>query len=318
MVQVDPSVVRDDGLDHDEEIALKNATLSWTEDESPVLKDVNLSVRKGELIAVVGSVASGKSSLVQAIIGEMKPSTGSIHRRRTSRLAYVPQQAWILNNTIRRNILFDQPHQKSVYQEVVQKCCLMPDLKTLPAGDGTEIGEKGVNLSGGQKQRVSLARAVYQDADVYLLDDPLSAVDAHVAYSLFTDVIGPEGLLRDKTRLLVTHSVAILPKVDRIVILDDGRITHQGTYDDIMRSNVRLKELIETHANTEVDDIPLSAYDQGEYTNVKAEIADRVSLGIKHENNLPRIRQRTTSTASISSTGSGASRVEQHFSEIPS
>ncbi|XP_022702909.1 multidrug resistance-associated protein 1-like isoform X1 [Varroa jacobsoni] len=310
--EVDPCVIQEDGLDENEEIALKNATFAWTDEDDSILSDVSLSIKKGELVAVVGSVAAGKSSLIQAIIGEMNLISGSIHKKRTSQIAYVPQQAWILNNTIRKNILFDQPYRGSAYQDIVRKCCLIPDLKTLPAGDGTEIGEKGINLSGGQKQRVSLARAVYHDADIYLLDDPLSAVDAHVAQSLFNDIIGPTGLLRNKTRLLVTHSIAFLPKVDRIIVLEEGRVTHQGTYPEIMKGNVHLKELIETHAKPDIDDtLPpsYSTYDG----NIKLEMAERLSLNIKDDKPLL-VRKRTTSVSSINSTGSGS----RQLSDVPS
>lgn len=127
------------------------------------------------------------------------------------------------------------------------------DLELFAAGDLTEIGEKGVNLSGGQKQRISLARAVYQRAGIYLLDDPLSAVDAHVSSDLFSDVIGPEGLLKDKTRILVTHSVAVLPFVDRIFVLDNGKISHSGTFQEIMRMDISIKSfLVEPKLEKEV------------------------------------------------------------------
>lgn len=190
--QVDPTAIGGD-LAQGQEIHLQKASFSWSAGENPVLRDIDLSIQKGELVAIVGSVAAGKSSLIQAIIGEMNLRSGFLHRRKSvrrvlvdsivleigeetersspantvriqqSRIAYVPQQAWILNSTIRNNIAFGASFQARKYQEIVRKCCLLPDLKILPAKDATEIGEKGVNLSGGQKQRVSLARAVYQD-----------------------------------------------------------------------------------------------------------------------------------------------------------
>ncbi|KAG0045905.1 hypothetical protein BGZ83_008896, partial [Gryganskiella cystojenkinii] len=144
----------------------------------PALRDINLTVKDKSIVAVVGRVGMGKSSLLSAIIGDMYKVQGSIKTR--GRIAYVPQQAWIVNATLRDNILFGKEYDPVLYRKVLSACSLDPDLAILPAGDKTEIGERGINLSGGQKQRVSLARATYQDADLYLLDDPLSAVDAHV------------------------------------------------------------------------------------------------------------------------------------------
>lgn len=120
---------------------------------------------------------------------------------------------------------------EALYQRTVEACALEADIDVLPGGDQTEIGEKGINLSGGQKQRVSLARACYNGADVYLLDDPLSAVDAHVGKHIFNEVIqGQEALLKDKTRVLVTHGITFLPKTDHIVVVKDGVISEQGSY----------------------------------------------------------------------------------------
>lgn len=153
-----------------------------------------------------------------------------------------------------------------------------PDLKLFPAGDKTEIGEKGVNLSGGQKQRISLARAVYQRAQIYLFDDPLSAVDAHVSSELFNKVIGPKGLLKDCTRILVTHSVAVLPFVDRIVILEDGKIAHMGRYEEIMKMDIKLKHfLAERPVDSEDEEGPETArnrlYSDASYVSIDCHIA---------------------------------------------
>jgi ABC-type transport system involved in cytochrome bd biosynthesis fused ATPase/permease subunit len=153
--------------------------------------------------SIVGQVGMGKSSLLSAMLGEMVKLSGHINTH--GRVAYVPQQAWIQNGTVEYNIMFGKDHDKAKYKKVLASCALEPDLKMLPGGDQTEIGEKGINLSGGQKQRISMARAVYSDGDLYLLDDPLSAVDAHVGAHMFTEVIGSTGLLKGKTRILVTH-----------------------------------------------------------------------------------------------------------------
>jgi ATP-binding cassette, subfamily C (CFTR/MRP), member 1 len=144
----------------------------------------------------VGKVGSGKSSLLASMVGEMNKFAGRININGT--VAYVPQQPWIINDTVQRNILFGSELDERFYAEVVESCALAKDMRILPAGDQTEIGEKGINLSGGQKQRVSLSRAVYTRPDIILLDDPLSAVDSHVAKHIFDNVIGPEGLLKHK------------------------------------------------------------------------------------------------------------------------
>lgn len=136
---------------------------------------------------------------------------------------------------------------KSVYNRVIEGCALNPDLKMLPAGDQTEIGEKGINLSGGQKQRVALARAVYNDSENYFLDDPLSAVDSHVGKHIFENVIGPNGLLKKKTRVLVTHSITYLPEVDNIIVLHDGEITESGTYKQLLEKKGAFAEFLVHH-----------------------------------------------------------------------
>jgi len=164
------------------------------------LKSLNFDVKKGELMAVVGQVGCGKSSLLSGTLGEMHKFKGTINI--DGSVAYVPQQAWILNTTLRNNILFGKEYNEGFYNQVLTACALKPDIEILPAGDQTEIGEKGINLSGGQKQRISLARAVYSQADIYILDDPLSAVDAHVGKHIFESVIGPKGILNDQVKQL--------------------------------------------------------------------------------------------------------------------
>lgn len=168
---------------------------------------MDLEVKKGKLVAIVGPVGSGKSSLVSGLLGEMhKLNDGLININ--GQTAYVPQQAWIQNQTLKNNIIFrlNRRVNEEKYQRVIEACSLTTDLLIMPAGDKTEIGEKGINLSGGQKQRISLARAVYSDADIYMLDDPLSAVDSHVGKHIFDHVIGPNGMLRDKVNTLDSRS----------------------------------------------------------------------------------------------------------------
>ncbi|CAL8077701.1 unnamed protein product [Calicophoron daubneyi] len=224
-------------------ISFENASFSWSGSGPLVLQDLNLNIRSGWLVAVVGSVGAGKSSLISACLGEMIKRSGSVKLKGS--IAYVPQSAWLQQMTLRENVCFGQPvgeHGQSAcgmdwYQTVVSACALQPDIDRLPGGDQTELGEKGVNLSGGQRQRISLARAVYQDCDVYLMDDCLSAVDTHVGQELFEKVLGPKGLLRKKTRILTTNSFSWLNQADWIVVLSqDGTIAQSGTYQDIINN----------------------------------------------------------------------------------
>ena len=178
---------------------------------------------------VVGKVGCGKSSLLAAVLGEMKKEAGVVCL--AGSVAYAAQQPWIVNATVKENILFGRELDVERYEQVLHVCALTQDLDVLPAGDETEIGEKGINLSGGQKARISLARAVYQDADVYLLDDPLSAVDVHVAKHLMEECI--EGYLAGKTRVLVTHQIRFLPRADHVVMIDGARIAADGSYQQV-------------------------------------------------------------------------------------
>ncbi|KAF9113374.1 hypothetical protein BGX27_001702 [Mortierella sp. AM989] len=213
---------------------------------TPTLENINMSVYNKSLTAVVGRVGQGKSSLLSAIIGEMYNISGSIHTR--GRIAYVPQQAWILNCSLRDNILFGKEYDHDRYHHILYACGLEPDIAMLPAGDLTEIGERGINLSGGQKQRVSLARAAYSNSDIYLLDDPLSAVDAHVDRHLWRHLIGPTGLLKDKARILVTHGIHHLKDVDTVMMIKDGKVASQGTYSELIAEKQMFYLLIKEYA----------------------------------------------------------------------
>uniref|UniRef100_A0A8B9TUM7 Multidrug resistance-associated protein 1 n=1 Tax=Anas platyrhynchos TaxID=8839 RepID=A0A8B9TUM7_ANAPL len=210
---------------------------------------INFTVPEGSLIAVVGQVGCGKSSLLSALLGEMDKKEGHVVVKGS--VAYVPQQAWVQNATLKDNIIFGREMNESRYKRVIEACALLPDIEILPTGDRTEIGEKGVNLSGGQKQRVSLARAVYCNADVYLFDDPLSAVDAHVGKHIFEKVIGPKGILKNKTRVLVTHAVNYLPQVDTILVMSDGKISEMGSYQELLKQDGAFAEFLRTYANAE-------------------------------------------------------------------
>uniref|UniRef100_A0A8C5WMM8 ABC-type glutathione-S-conjugate transporter n=1 Tax=Leptobrachium leishanense TaxID=445787 RepID=A0A8C5WMM8_9ANUR len=239
-------------------VSVQAGTFTWAKNSEAVLNDINLLVPTGSLVAIVGHVGCGKSSLVSALLGEMEKLEGNVSVRGS--VAYVSQQAWIQNCTLKDNILFGRSANEKNYRKVLEACALLTDLEILPGGDQTEIGEKGINLSGGQKQRVSLARAVFSNSDVYLLDDPLSAVDAHVAKHIFDNVIGPDGLLRGKTRLLVTHGVSFLPQVDHIVVIVDGKVSETGSYQELLKQNGAFAEFLRNYVfedSVEEDDVTI-------------------------------------------------------------
>ncbi|XP_010022988.1 PREDICTED: multidrug resistance-associated protein 6 [Nestor notabilis] len=230
-------------------ITIRNGTFCWSKEISPCLRRIDLTMRQGSLLAVVGQVGAGKSSLLSALLGELETVDGCVSMKDT--VAYVPQQAWIQNASVEDNILFGKEMDETWFNTVIDACALQPDLESFPAGQKSEIGEKGINISGGQKQRVNLARAVYQKASVYLLDDPLSAVDAHVGQHIFEYVLGPNGLLKDKTRVLVTHTINVLPQVDNIVFLVDGMISEIGSYQELLQRNGAFAEFLHSHVTAE-------------------------------------------------------------------
>ncbi|KAM9715835.1 ATP-binding cassette sub-family C member 3 isoform 2-T2 [Menidia menidia] len=244
--ELDPNSVDKKNTATEFAVAVVNGKFTWAKQDPPVLHNVNVMAPPGSLLAVVGHVGCGKSSLISALLGEMEKLEGEVSIRGS--VAYVPQQAWIQNATLRDNILFGNTYNEQKYRCVLEACALTPDMEVLPGGDMTEIGEKGINLSGGQRQRVSLARALYSDADVYLLDDPLSAVDAHVAKHIFDNLIGPEGVLKGKTRILVTHGISFLPQVDNIVVMVDGRVSEMGSYQELLTQNGAFAEFLRNYA----------------------------------------------------------------------
>eukprot|EP00850_Spirogloea_muscicola_P003812 SM000015S01312 [mRNA] locus=s15:1174764:1185983:- [translate_table: standard] len=223
------------------------------------LEGISIDVPWGAMVAVCGPVGSGKSSLAAALLGEMGQKSGQPARVGGS-VAYCAQQAWILNTSLRENVLFGHEYEEERYDAAIKACALNQDLAALPDGDLTEIGERGINLSGGQKQRVSLARAVYADADIYILDDPLSAVDAHVGSYLFEHCIN--GILASKSRLFITNQLQYVPAADHIVVLKDGKIVEQGTYQVVMDNNGAFATLMKesgSHKNEDTEtavDVP--------------------------------------------------------------
>ncbi|KAG6545035.1 hypothetical protein Mapa_013728 [Marchantia paleacea] len=225
-------------------VEIRSGSFRWDpRAETPTLKNVNLRAPPGSLIAVVGMVGSGKSSLLSAILGEMPKLSGKVKVSGTT--AYVAQGAWIQNATIQENILFGKPLNEARYQETLRACALIEDLRQMTFGDQTEIGERGINLSGGQKQRIQLARAVYQDSDIYLLDDVFSAVDAHTGNELFEKCI--KQTLGTKTVLLVTHQVEFLRGADMIVVMRDGEIVQSGKYAGLLLPGTEFHALVTAH-----------------------------------------------------------------------
>lgn len=224
------------------EIVNGNFTLDVSS-ANPIVKDINLRVMPGMRVAVCGTVGSGKSSLVSCILGELPKMSGTIKLSGTK--AYVAQSPWIQSGKIEENILFGKEMERERYVKVLDACSLNKDLEILPSGDQTIIGERGINLSGGQKQRIQIARAIYQDADIYIFDDPFSAVDAHTGTHLFKESL--LGLLNSKTVLYITHQVEFLPAADLILVMKDGKIAQAGKYLDILTSGTNFMELVDAH-----------------------------------------------------------------------
>ncbi|KAJ8478954.1 hypothetical protein OPV22_022681 [Ensete ventricosum] len=228
-------------------VVIEAGSFSWEENTlKPTLRGINLVVKAKEKVAICGEVGSGKSTLLAAILREIPKTEGMIQV--SGKIAYVSQTAWIQTGSIRDNILFGSAVDKQKYQKTLETCSLVKDIEMLPFGDLTEIGERGVNLSGGQKQRIQLARALYQDADIYLLDDPFSAVDAHTATSLFNEYV--MGALAEKTVLLVTHQVDFLPVFDSILLMSDGEVRSAAPYNELLASSRAFEDLVDAHKDT--------------------------------------------------------------------
>ncbi|XP_052214648.1 ATP-binding cassette sub-family C member 5-like isoform X1 [Dreissena polymorpha] len=208
--------------------------------DTPTLRDITFNIEKGKLVGICGSVGCGKSSLLSALLGRLINVSGKTAIQGST--AYVSQQAWIMNTSVRENILFGEEYDEHRYASVVEACCLVEDFGDFVDGDMTEIGERGINLSGGQKQRVSLARAVYSNKAVYLLDDPLSAVDIHIGRHIFSQCI--RKLLKGKTVLFVTHQLQYLSECDNVMFMRDGMIVHAGTHQQLMAEDTDYSALI--------------------------------------------------------------------------
>ncbi|CAC5385161.1 ABCC1 [Mytilus coruscus] len=257
----------------DDAIVIEDGTFSWDPDGGKCFRNINITIPEKKLVAVVGHVGCGKSSLLSSILGDMTKVKGSV--RVKGKISYVPQQAWIQNASVADNILFGCEMDQKKYNDVIDACALRADLDILPASDRTEIGEKGINLSGGQKQRISLARAVYHDTDIYLLDDPLSSVDSNVGKHIFEKVVGNTGLLSDKTRVLVTHGLRWLPFVDKIIVMVDGTISEIGTYEELLSHDGAFAQFLKIYIIETAED-----EDDPEEEKIKTDISQRfISVG---------------------------------------
>ncbi|XP_025162191.1 multidrug resistance-associated protein 4 isoform X2 [Harpegnathos saltator] len=238
-------------------VTMKNVSASWTNNAIVnTLHNINIQINAGNLYVIVGAVGAGKSSLLQTILGELRPTYGQMHVN--GKISYASQEAWLFAGSVRNNILFGQTYDKNKYQKVVKVCALTKDFEQLPYGDKTLVGDRGIALSGGQRARINLARAVYRNADIYLFDDPLSAVDTHVGAQLFDECISD--FLRDKTRILVTHQLQYLKQCDYVIILNNGQIENEGTFRELQENHVKFLETLrreETKEDTETSKIDL-------------------------------------------------------------
>lgn len=255
------------------------------EDKVFSLKNVNLEIPRGSLVAIVGPVGTGKSSLLQGLIGEMRRTSGSV--RFGGSVGYCPQNAWIQNATVRENICFGRPFEADRYWRAVRDSCLERDLELLPHYDQTEVGEKGISLSGGQKQRLNICRTIYCDTDIQIFDDPLSALDAHVGKAVFQRVLqnSPKG----KTRILVTHALHFLPYVDYVYVMLDGRIVEQGPYAELIANNGAFAKFIQEFGHDDNEDKgesleEVSAADQEDGKRQKAAVAGAGLMQVEERN----------------------------------
>ncbi|XP_038050161.1 multidrug resistance-associated protein 4-like [Patiria miniata] len=267
--QEEETYTSNNDVDDGTRIVAKNIYGSWNKDVSEsVLQDISFRVEAGQLLAVIGPVGCGKSSLLMALLGEL-PTVSGVNVL-SGRVGYTAQQPWIQSGSLRENILFGHPYSPAKYQHVIQQCALNRDIELLPDGDQTLVGERGVTLSGGQRARVSLARAVYSDADVYLLDDPLSAVDPAVGRHLFQKCILQQ--MKDKARILVTHQLQFLHKADKILILKQGKAAGYGTYQELQEDGVDFAALLKKQSED-------SDYDGANEQDVNPEaLEDKMSI----------------------------------------
>lgn len=233
-------------------ISMVHINAKWNSESSDnTLNDINIVIDKPQLVAIIGQVGSGKSSLFNVILKELPVCKGFLNV--DGRISYACQETWLFSASIRQNILFGEPYQEDRYQTILKICALEPDLQILPCGDKTIVGEKGKILSGGQKARISLARCVYKEADIYLLDDPLSAVDIKVGKQLYEECI--KKFLSNKICLLITHQLQYLKNADKIIILKEGVVIGEGNYDELQSSGLDFAKLLQEFNSEENENI---------------------------------------------------------------
>ncbi|XP_059049388.1 probable multidrug resistance-associated protein lethal(2)03659 isoform X2 [Achroia grisella] len=222
-------------------ITFNKANSRWIKSSKrDAVEDIDLKILSGSTTTIIGAVGSGKSTLLHMMLNELPCSQGDMEI--IGSISYASQDPWLFVGTIRQNILFGQPFNKSRYMEVCKVCALERDISLFPHGDKTVVGERGVSLSGGQRARINLARAIYKEADIYLLDDPLSAVDSQVAKHIFEKCI--KGYLEEKTVILVTHQLQFIKSVDQIIIMDKGKVIAEGGFEDLNEQDLKIIELM--------------------------------------------------------------------------
>ncbi|XP_044268658.1 ATP-binding cassette sub-family C member 4-like [Tribolium madens] len=254
----------------EQDIEFDNTSGAWNTD-SLTIKNLDLFIPQGTLCAIVGPVGAGKTSILQMLLGELPPITGSI--KVGGKISYASQEPWLFASTVRNNILFGREYDRTLYREVVKVCALEQDFKQFPQGDKTVVGERGVSLSGGQRARINLARAVYKGGDVFLLDDPLSAVDTHVGRHLFEKCILK--YLGSKTRVLITHQLQYLKKADHIVVLNEGRVEAQGKFQELINSDLDFTKLLASQDETDKEETSKSLVDRkSSVVSVKSNISE--------------------------------------------
>lgn len=286
----------------DESISVKDGTFSWDRYANRnALEDINFTAAKGEFTCIVGRVGAGKSSFLQAILGDLWKVKGRVVIHGST--AYVAQQPWVMNASVKDNILFGHRYDSMFYEQTVKACALLEDFAQLPDGDETEVGERGISLSGGQKARLTLARAVYARADIYLLDDCLSAVDQHVGRHLIDNVFGPKGLLNGKTRVLATNSIPVLMEADYICMIREGKIIERGTYSQLMAMKGEISSLIKTAGNQE-SPLESEASSSNSSTIIEPEQLDDA----EKEDEMEEAQERLTQLQPIRSSGYGVKK----------
>ncbi|XP_060582248.1 ATP-binding cassette sub-family C member 4-like isoform X3 [Ruditapes philippinarum] len=277
-------------------IDINNVSARWDQKvEQFTLQNVTARVEPGKLLAVIGPVGAGKSSLLMSVLKELPLLKGNIELK--GRIAYVSQQPWVFSASLRQNIIFGNKYEKLKYDRILKACALTKDIDVMPHGDMTLIGDRGVSLSGGQRARVSLARALYMDAEVYLLDDPLSAVDASVGRHLFENVV--QGILKNKPRILVTHQLQFLKEAEQILILKEGDMIGKGTFQELSTSGIDFSSLLK-HEEEE-EEPPPDLYESFDPHQSQSRLHGLHSKSHEHVNGyLHNLRKRTRVDSSCS------------------